>query len=202
MSALTKIRNVAVAIIIIGIVVTAVFWMTSKRKLEKRRTLIIKQSIDEMVKKHNAITNWDKFFVRDAKKVDNGRRFIYTIDVEDALVNNDLQPVLLYGYIADVKKVKETYFCILNMVENVDISFVLKSNSEQIKKILNQPIEDDAKDYAVVATISEIQRPKFEVDAYQDDEDEPHILVEPCDRYIANGICLDLLFVGDYDHEE
>ncbi|MBW8015067.1 MAG: hypothetical protein FVQ82_02700 [Planctomycetes bacterium] len=200
MSVSTKTKNIAVAFIIIGIVITALIWRVSRVKLEKKSKFRIKQTIDEMVAKCNAITDWDKSFVDYEKKVDDGHRSIYTIDIKEALVNDEHRPVLFYGYVSDVKKIKETYFAVFTMVENVDISFALKCNSEQIEKILNQPTKDYADSYAVFATISEIHRPEFEVDAYQDSEDGPYILVEPGDYYIANGICLDLSFVGDYDH--
>lgn len=195
MSASTKIKDIVVIIVVICVIIGIVFRQVSRKKLKTEKNFVIKKTIDEMVTKHNAIADWDKCFVDYEKEIEDGHRGIYTIDIKEALVNNDHRPVLFYGYIADVKKVKETYFTVFYIAENVDITFELKCNSEQIQIILNQPTKDDADYYAVLAIISEIQRPNFEVDSYQSD-----ILVEPCDEYIADGICLDLLFIGDYDY--
>lgn len=52
--------------------------------------------------------------------------------------------------------------------------------------------------YAVVALISTLQKPKFEVKAYSHSGEDAEVVVESPDIFIARGRCLDLLFVGDY----
>ncbi len=194
-----KIKNIIVAIIILSIVVGAVIWQVSKIKLKANRKYRMKQAVSNLIIKHNAFTQWHKCFMDYEKKIEGGHRGIYTIDVETALIRNDTRPILFYGYVVDVKKVDEKYLVIFSMTENVDINFVLRCAVEQAEKLLSQPTEYPGDSYAVVAAISDIQRPRFEVDAYQDDEYEPYIIVEPGDTFVADGVCVDLLFVGDYE---
>ena len=194
-----KTKNIMVAIIILGIVISAVVWQVSKIKLKADRKYKIKQAVSDMIAKHNAFAQWGECFMDYEKKIDGGHRGIYTIDVESALIRNDARPILFYGYVADVKKVDEKYLAIFVMTENVDINFVLRCDAKQAEKILGQPTEYSGHSYAVVAAISDIQRPKFEVDAYGDDEYEPYIIVEPGDTFVADGVCVDLLFAGDYE---
>lgn len=198
MSLLMKTKNLMVAIIILGVVIGAAVWQVSKIKLRADRKQGIKQAVSDMIAKHNAFDKWGEFFIDYEKKMFGGRRGIYTIDVEAALISNDTRPILFYGYVVDVKKVDEKYIVIFDMTENVDINFVLRCDAEQVVTILSQPTEYPGDSYAVVAAISDIKRPKFEVDAYQDGEYDPYIIVEPSDTFVANGVCVDLLFVGDY----
>ena len=200
MSLLKKTKNIVMAIIILGAVCTVVIWQISKMKREAEREDRIKHTVGDMVTKYDALTNWGECFVDYRTKIDGGDRAINTIDIENALITNDHRPVLFYGYAADVKKINEKKFVVIfSMIENADINFVLRCDAEQVEKILGQPTEYSADSFAVVAVISNVQRPRFEVDAYQDDEYEPYIIVEPSDTFIANGGCLDLLFVGDYE---
>jgi hypothetical protein len=198
MALLMKSKNIVIAIILLGVVIGAAVWQVSKIKLKADTKHRVKQDVSDMIAQHNAFARWDECFTDYEKKIDGGHRGIYTIDVETALIRNDNRPILFYGYVADVKKVDEKYIVIFATTENVDIDFVLRCNAEQAKKILGQPMEYPGDCYAVVAAISNIERPKFEVDAYQDGEYEPYILVEPGDTFVAHGACVDLLFVGDY----
>ena len=198
MHLLMKTKNLMVPIIILGIVISVVAWQVSKIKIRADKKQGIKQAVSDIIAKHNAFDQWGEFFIDYEKKIDGGHRGIYTIDVETALIRKDTRPILFYGYVVDVKKVNEKYLVTFGMTENVDINFVLKCDAEQAEKILVQPTEYPVDSYAVVAEISDIQRPKFEVDAYQDGEYDPYIIVEPSDTFVADGVCVDLLFVGDY----
>ena len=160
----------------------------------------VEQNIHEMVAKYNALVKWGEHFVDYRREIYGGNRGIYTFDVENALISHDSRPILFYGYVVDVKKQNGSYIAIFSMAEDIEIDFALTCNSEQVERILRQPTDYTADSYGVVATISDIERPKFEVDAYQYEGDEPYVIVEPGDIFIANGVCVDLLFVGDYEN--
>jgi hypothetical protein len=192
-------RKIIGRIVIFTIVATVAIWQISRVRLANKKQRGVEHNINEMVAKHNALVDWAEHFVNNQREIDGGSRAIYTVDVESVLVRQDSQPILFYGGVADVKKQNGSYVAIFSMVEDIDIVFALTCNSVQVERILRQP-EEYADSYAIVAAISDIERPKFEVDAYQYEGDELYVIVEPCDIFIANGVCLDLLFVGDYEN--
>ena len=195
---MSKKHVITVIIILIVVVIPLGIWKISKIKSKAERRHRLRQAVGAMSLKHNAINGWDKDFVNHwAKKVEGGHRNTFTVDVENALVNADEQPVLFFGGAADAKKRGEKNTLTFYTSTNITITFVLTAESYHLREVMAQPIDGSAYRYAVVAVISSIERPPFEVDAYEEDG-EPYILVEPGDEFIAYGRCLDLLFVGDY----
>ena len=76
------------------------------------------------------------------------------------------------------------------------IRYELECSEEQTKKVLEVPIDSPGDRYAVIATITDIRRPKFSVRAFGVGENEAEIEVEPSDIFIARGKCLDLVYIG------
>jgi len=179
---------------------------TQKEKAETEKKVQIEQNISGMVARHNAVIGWEEIF--NVEDIVTGQ--VYTLQVEDALVRKDGRPILLFGSVSDIVRRNNEYF--VHFKKGVldfsipDIYFALKLNAEQIKKIIGQKTEIFDR-YAIVATITSVQRPKFDVKAYsQNGEDGKseytEIAVEPCNIFIAKGRCLDLLFVGEYEPKE
>jgi len=166
-----------------------------KEKAEVEKKIQIEQTISNMVARHNAVTDWKKNF--NEKSTLLGR--IYTVQVEDALIRSDGRPVLFFASVDDVTRIGNKYYVHFHNWFDLspEIRFVLECDSEQVKKIMGQ-ITDFFEQYAVVALISSLQRPKFEVKAYPHSAEDAEVVVEFSDIFIARGRCLDLLFVGDY----
>ena len=80
--------------------------------------------------------------------------------------------------------------------KGVKIRYELECSEEQTKKVLEVPIDSPGDRYAVIATITDIRRPKFSVRAFGVGENEAEIEVEPSDIFIARGRCLDLVYIG------
>ena len=78
---------------------------TDKEEIEEKEInkeiQILKQAVSDMVKKHNAITDWEKNL--------NTYRS-YTIQVEDALIRSDNRPILFFGRVNDIAKKANKYF--------------------------------------------------------------------------------------------
>jgi len=170
-----------------------------KRKAEVEKKIQIEQAISSMVAKYNAVTDWKKNFNNESVLLGK----IYTVQVEDALIRSDNRPILFFAFVEDVQRQGNKYYVhFWNWYElGPDIRFVLECNSKQAKKILEQKTDFFEK-YAVVALISTLQKPKFEVKAYPHSRGGADIIVEPSDIFIAKGRCLDLLFVGDYEERK
>jgi uncharacterized protein YxeA len=170
-----------------------------KEKVETEKKMKIEQAITELVGRHNAVTGWEKNL---REKYMSMLMKVYSIQVEEALIRNDRRPVLFFASIEDVARQDDKYFAHFHNWRSIgpDIHFVLECNLDQVEKVTEQSA-DYFKQYAVVALISIIQRPKFEPRAYSENGEEPEIAVESSDIFVAKGRCLDLLFIGDYGPE-
>jgi len=189
----------AIGIWVVSNIISSQHSKAEKEKAEVEKKIQIEQTISNMVPTHNAVTDWKKNF--DKKSAFLGQ--IYTVQVEDALIRSDGRPVLFFASVDDVTRQGNKYYVhFRNWFDlDPDIRFVLECDSEQVKKIMSQKV-DLFGQYAVVALISSLQRPKFELRAYPHSGEDAEVVVESSDIFIARGRCLDLSFVGDYETRE
>lgn len=169
-----------------------------KEKVETEKKIQTERLIAGMVARHNAVTDWNKNLEKKADELKD----LYTIEVEEALIRSDGRPVLFFSSVDDIIREKNKHFVHFSKwlgLLSPDIRFVLECDSDQVKKILSQTERGFLAEYAVVAVVSSIQRPKFDVKAQSMDSGEPGIVVEYSDIFIAQGRCLELLYVGFYD---
>lgn len=185
----------AIGIWIVSNIISSQHSKAEEEKEEVEKKIQIEQTISNMVARHNAVTDWNKNFYEG----DTLLRHTYTVQVEDALIRNDGRPVLLFGSVDDVIRQGNKYYVHFQNVlyQGPDIHFVLECDSEQVKKIMGH-MAGLFNQYAVVALIQSLQRPKFEVTAFSHSGEDAEVVVESSDIFIARGRCLDLLFVGDY----
>ena len=167
----------------------------SAKQAEQTRKETIHKAIIELANKHNAVVNWKE----PLSKIES---YVFTMEVEDALLRKDNRPVLFLATVLDVER-KENKYLLHFLVEDLEglsvIKFVLDSSDEQVKKITQQQFEDRLSEkFAVIAEIQKVRRVVFNLKAEIDSE-EPVIRVVTTDSiFIVSGKCLDLLFVGDY----
>jgi len=169
-------------VLVVGVCLVSWQLFKIKPKADKR----IEQVVSEMVTRHNASAQWSECFENDSIKINGGHRPIFTIDVETALIANEPRPKLFYGIVVDVRKSDTEYCVVFRTGSDVDITFVLRCDTEQAEKILAQ----SEGPYAVIAAISHVQKSE-----YKFDDGRAHD-VFVFNRFIANGVCLDFSFLG------
>ena len=123
---------------------------------------------------------------------------IYSLSLQKAIANLQGKPILFYSHLIDYSKKGQQYFLVLYdfVSKGAKIRYELECSEEQTKKIFEVPIGSSGDRYAVIATITDIRRPKFSVRAFGVGENEAEIEVEPSDIFIARGRCLDLVYIG------
>lgn len=153
-------------------------------QVEKERK--ITEEVQALCSKHNAVRDWGE-----------SRLFPYTIDVQDALIRTDGRPVLFFARVTDVTKKADKYSVHFEASFVPTIHLFLDCTSDQIKQLMLQR-KDWPEFYAVIATVSEVNRIKFEITTSLYSEE---IFLESVPfglDFICKGKCLDLLFVGRY----
>lgn len=170
-----------------------------KEKVETEKKIRIKQAITDMIARHNAVNDWERNL---REKFISMLTKVYSIQVEQALVRKDGRPILLFASVEDVARQDNKYFGHFHNWFGLgpNIHFVLECKPDQIKKVMEQSASQ-FEQYAVVALISSIQRPKFEPGAYSENGEGQEITIESSNIFIAKGRCVDLLFVGQYEPE-
>jgi len=123
---------------------------------------------------------------------------IYTLSLQKAFLNLQGKPLLFYSYLIDYSKKGQQYLLIFYDFgsKGPKFRYELECGEEQTKNIIEVPRDSRGDEYAVVAIITDIRRPKFSVRAFGVGENEAEIEVEPSDIYIARGRCLDLVYIG------
>ena len=144
--------------------------LEKERKERLEEELQIKQRVQELCSRYNAVVDWQKGHLE------------YTVEVEDALIRTDGQAVLLFGAVDDIV-----------------------GESGKYRVYFRSPALFDRlagrENYAVAARVSSVKKVRFEPKAYSTgDEYEGEVTVhlESSNLFLANGICLELLDVGDY----
>ena len=147
-----------------------------EQKAKAEKQLQLKKSIDDMVAKHNAVTDW---IIGSSS---------YTIHVQDMLVRKDDRPVLIFSPVQDVVRDLEKHAIYFGF-DKLSISKRL-----MIEATLLDPFEDLYL-YAVIARITEVEKVKFELRSHSEEVD---VELTSSNIFRAKGICLDLLPVGNY----
>ena len=180
-------------VVVVGI--TNLVSCNQEREAAEKR----KQAIAAMVSKYDAVRDWDKGFDDGRVVLKKGVRLVYTEDIERALIKTDKKPVLIVGYIYEAKRVGSKHFLGIAAYEHkaLDLSFMLSCSEGLFKKALAQHT-DDGFYFAVIVQADAVLRPAFEADAYEYDEDIS-VIIEPTDKYIITGTCLDMLYIGEHD---
>lgn len=193
--------------IISGLILIAIaYWFVSsiildrrveeeKQELKDEKQLKTERSVADMAAKHNAVIDWRNGFDTN----DLGLfRPTYTIEVEDALIRTDGRPIMFFAAVVDVARETNKYSVHFHnffdlFSRNGNIHFVLDCTLEQIKEILlHQP--NKLEKYAVITRISEVKKVKLKLTTVSENDET---FLEPSNAFIAEGQCLDLLFVGN-----
>ncbi len=194
--------------IALGLVLLAmVYWLISssisdrhseaqKEKVETEKHLQSEKSVADMVAKHNAVTDWKQNLNK------NGEFFwdsVYTIEIEEALIRSDGQPILFFCGVNDIVRKEDKYLVyfsnLFDFLIPADIHFVLDCTPDQVKEImLNRA--DLFEKYAVIARISEVKKATLKLANYAEID---KVVLEPSNVFIAEGRCLELRFVGNYE---
>jgi len=161
-----------------------------ENKLSEAEKNITRQLIQEMVTKHDAEQHWfnDSLAYED----------IYTLELQEMVLDNNIRPILVYASIADIMKTDTGYKVILSNNFNLpifDLYYELILSEEQAKYILSQKgsIFDN---YAIVADIKQVDRvSRISIDEGFGDY-ASFLSVDILGYFIIRGKCLDILFVG------
>ncbi|MFQ5904226.1 MAG: hypothetical protein ACE5JO_11095, partial [Candidatus Binatia bacterium] len=164
----------------------------AKGKETAQKILKLKLSISEMAAKYHAVTDWDKEF--------KSREFyvapVYTLEVQNALLETDGRPILFHAPLADIEKAGNRYIVRFGGLSYPDIYFELECSPGQVRELLENQDDLSRRNYAVVAQIKRVFRPNLVVRAYPRKGEETGIEIESSDIYMAEGTCVDLLYMG------
>ncbi len=174
--------------IVAGVVGGLIYWYIQKIERTADERDKIRQVVSDMAERHNASTQWSERFVDYNIKINGGHRPIYTTDVKTALIMNDSKPIIFCGLIVDVKNIDAEYYLLFSTFRDVDITFKLRCDNEQAERAMSTPEGF----YVIVAVISNIESSDFEIDTSHNSA--PDVIV--INSFIANGVCLDFIFLG------
>jgi len=226
-------KNAVGKIVTIVIVLAVAYWIVSgvlsRRQTQAQRRAAkveeqaekrvqIKKSLEDMVVKYNAATEWHRDFDFDQENAGLFGPPIYTIQIEDALVRADKRPVMFVAHVEDVVKGETEYSVHFSTADpfgiflsRPSIRFILHCTHDQVNLIMQNPRDAglfERENYAVIAEISGVRKVSLALTAHADSvvpEDEYSFEVdistnlEPSNIFVSFGRCLDLLFVGDYE---
>lgn len=155
----------------------------------------VRSRIADFARKYNAVTNWQQ-------RLDG--TLVFSVDVEEALIDQTNSPVLFLGIVDDmVRRDGKNYLHFQNWnTAGPDIQWVLESTDK-----LSTTIRQHTKEtfpvyvYAVVARISSIKKTSTET---EDMDATANPLLTESQRismssrtFVATGQCVDVLTLGD-----
>ncbi len=173
-----------------------------KEDLRRERKAVV-----DLVAKHQAVVlDWQGI-------PPHTDRSLYSIEVKEQMLRTDSRPIVFTAILHDIDQrdgkyivrfLKKSHFVSptsASFLKTPRIMFLLDSSAEQIQQFLHQSttLWDQ---YAVVASISSIQKALFGVGAVPLTADDAEVVVQPAEVFIAHGRCLEAFFVGDYDLED
>lgn len=195
--------------IVIGfiVVVTIAVWFISNYVLDRRdykekerakaeEKLQLERKIKSMIKKWNAIIDWDKQLNRNLFS-----EYIYTAELQDILISEDKRLTLFFLEIKDiVKKQNNSYIAYFDKTHTFEpyINFVVNCNNEQYKIIISEkPDKYFRRKFAVIVNVRDVcSSPFFYSENYNGK------------NYVDTGLiptvigdCLDIIHVGIYDRD-
>jgi len=177
----------------------------------------VKEEVQQLCSQYNAVTNWHKKL--DIKEASFDAS-LYSIQVQNVLLEPNGRPYLFFVVIGDIKKVNNKYVLIadqdypVDYRRFIDIHLRLACDAKKVQKILERkPSYLDR--YALLATIEWVEKPDLivrpdieDIDVETFAETHPDEIYDyldlkiACDNYntfIATGKCEALVFVGKDD---
>lgn len=188
-------------VIFVLVVLAALGWWgygtISKRRAEKayekqqtERRAQINDKVAAFCRRYDAITGWEEKFFK-------AKGNLFSLKLEDAIVNTGGKPILISGWIDDVARHGDKFFLSLRVYDlEPTISFVLECDPEVARRV--QASKSAPPYYAIVARISSVEKAEFKLKSgVKKTEDEPSIETDLSDLFLAHGSCLDLLPTDD-----
>jgi hypothetical protein len=180
-----------------GLVVAGWFFqqMHKSTRQKQAETMIATQwrsMTGELANRHGAVLDWE------ARIPDRAGLASYSIDVSRALISSNAQPVLLVMILKDVVEKDGVYNAVFGDYESkhqfsYDLRLQLQCTKEQADKLLRAS-DLPSREFAVVARISGVARPRFAVRGTHGEEGETGVeLIDSSDIFLAKGVCVDLL---------
>ena len=164
----------------------------SKNMISKTDNNFPRQLIQDMVSKYDAQIYWFK----------NSQNSLYTYSIylQEAVLDSNNQPLLIYATITDVMKTKTGYKAIFSNFFNYPISdlyYELILTKEQVDYILSSH-ESFLSEFAIVANINDVVRANSQIRIEEGFGDDPSTaFIDVPGVFILKGTCLDILFIGE-----
>ncbi len=164
----------------------------TKKGFQDNRQIKMEQNVKDLANKLNAVdrTNLEfKFFSP-----------IYTLHMQEKLIEPTGRPILFYAHINDVMKKGEQYLVRLESdTWYPRIYYDLKCSAAHAKELLElNVVTGDI--FAVIAQIDLVDKPRLNVEAKGYEGGEAEIFIESEEIFIATGRCLDFLLLGKQSH--
>jgi hypothetical protein len=142
-------------------------------------------AILELASTFGAIADWDT----DLPEV---WETIFTIDLQQVFIDHG-QPIVFRAELTDVKRVEGQFVAVFEPTWTSLVSpivyFRLTVPAEQVQTLMEAPRTHFLDELAVVAIITDVNRPTFSVAGYgQDDVESVYLETETADAFIAEGI--------------
>lgn len=158
---------------------------------KKESTSEIEKKITELALKHNAFVFGVKAF-KDREK-------LYSFELKRVLVRKDNRPVVVVASIDDI--IEENglfYVTFIEFFVEAGIRFILSSDSASAVRIMKEPIDRLNDRFAIIATVTDVAKPKLTMGANPQDEYYAEVELEASNTYVVHGKLIDFLFVKDY----
>lgn len=155
-------------------------------KLEQKDNL--RRQIQQMATKHNADIQWMEIL--------QGRE-LYTIELQQALLEPKPRPRLLIAAITDVMKRENSYFLTAHEWAS-NIYFQLECNEQHTRYILSTATNDARmfQDLAIVLVPKSVHKPIAQLTSEIDGETAT-VTHEPAKFFVVKGVCLEILTMGE-----
>lgn len=125
--------------------------------------------ISNFAKKYNAVIDWNKYIKLKQVGIEIGKNNVFSIELENALINTGNRPVLFYSYLFDIEKENKVHIVVFNnwvgdfSTKNAWPKYIfrLKCTQEQITRLLNSLDKPDklfSSKYVVIAKIDKVSR--------------------------------------------
>jgi len=159
-----------------------------KESAEIEKRIQANEEIRNVVAHRNAVTDWGKELAIPKQ--------LFTSTFQEALVRTDKRTVLLFTQIDDDRKEGDRYLIEFESdAYDQEIHFYLECTADQVKVITNDT-SSSHDDYAIVAVISSVRKPRFAVNASPKSEEEAEIDLDASSILLATGSCVDLVNIG------
>jgi len=143
----------------------------------------IKEEIASLGVKYNAVSDW---------RAGLRSHSVYSATLQNKLVRSDGRPVLFFGELHDVANVEGSLHCVFDSSGEADVRFVLDCSQEVADYLMQQPSRPRLRDFlAVVAQVSSVA--ELDGQSRENPQDEQDA------KFQANGRCVDLLSLANYD---